>query len=365
MEELRYTLQHSGAEIDAGIAKALNPDDAPTQNSPALVTSGGSYAAIVASQSAVEQGVNANIATEETSPAQSAHAVGDIILYGGKLYRVTASISAGGTIVTSGAGTNVVATTLASESGTKVEANPTLAGTESDLDAIEIDGTKFKIPSSDLQPYTSIPYKDGVGSAGSSTKYARGDHRHPTDSNIARVESDTTATKAYVAGEYVVVGGQLYLVTSAIAIGATFTAGTNVTAVSVGDRLQSIETSVNELGIYRFTKTVSYYSESNSLTLNVPKNSLHLIIVGTPGGTKYRYLGIVSGYTTTSYDEYDYPTTYNYVTVSEIFKGTDITVTGTSASQLQRTLTFAFTSDRTSNYTAVVEVLTLSGGRMT
>lgn len=242
----------------------------------------------------------------------------------------------------------------------RVVANPQSSGTPTELEKLSVGGSLFA-------PRTVIanPTLAGTESALNSIQIGNIKYSMGSQSNIATVETGTSATKAYVVGEYVVVGGQLYRVTAAIASGGTFTPGTNVSATSVGNRLQSIETSVNELGIYRFTKTVSYYSESNSLTLNVPKNSLHLIIVGTPGGTKYRYLGIVSGYTTTSYDEYGYPTTYNYVSVTELFKGTDITVTGTSGSTSKRTLTFAFTSDRTTAYTAVVEVLTLSGGRMT
>ena len=60
------------------------------------------------------------------------------------------------------------------------------------------------------------------------------------DSNVATVEDTTTATHAYVKGNYVVVEGQLYEVTAAIAIGDTFTVGTNVAVTTVGTELSQI-----------------------------------------------------------------------------------------------------------------------------
>lgn len=65
--------------------------------------------------------------------------------------------------------------------------------------------------------------------------------------NIAAVETGTTATQAYTAGEYVVVGGQLYIVTSAIAIGDTFTVGTNITATTVGTELSELNSRLTVL----------------------------------------------------------------------------------------------------------------------
>ena len=54
----------------------------------------------------------ASVAPVETSPTGSAHSVGDLITYNGTLYRVTANISAGGTLTV---GTNITAATLAGE----------------------------------------------------------------------------------------------------------------------------------------------------------------------------------------------------------------------------------------------------------
>lgn len=60
-------------------------------------------------------------------------------------------------------------------------ANPTVAGTEADLTALQVGSTKYKVPSGGGgTPYDSNPAMDGTASPGSSTAYARGDHVHPT-----------------------------------------------------------------------------------------------------------------------------------------------------------------------------------------
>lgn len=60
------------------------------------------------------------------------------------------------------------------------------------------------------------------------------------NANLAYIEDGTTASRTYSVGQYVLIGGQLYKVTSAIASGATFTIGTNVTATTVGTELTAL-----------------------------------------------------------------------------------------------------------------------------
>lgn len=55
--------------------------------------------------------------------------------------------------------------------------------------------------------------------------------------DIATVESGTTASRAYSVGELVYVSGTLYRVKTAIASGATFTVGTNVDVTNVSNTL--------------------------------------------------------------------------------------------------------------------------------
>ena len=57
--------------------------------------------------------VGSNLATVEgTTTASQAYAIGDYLVYGGQLYKVTAAIASGGTIVLTGSGANVMATTV-------------------------------------------------------------------------------------------------------------------------------------------------------------------------------------------------------------------------------------------------------------
>lgn len=53
-------------------------------------------------------------------------------------------------------------------------------------------------------------------------------------SNMATIETTSTASKAYAVGEYLVYGGQLYIVTAAITLGDTLTVGTNIATTTIG-----------------------------------------------------------------------------------------------------------------------------------
>lgn len=85
------------------------------------------------------------------------------------------------------------------------------------------------------------------------------------DSNVATVEDTTTSTHTYAKGDYVVVEGQLYEVTAAIAIGDTFTVGTNITQTTVGDELVQIKSDLGKVYKYTFTFTST---DTNRTSLN-------------------------------------------------------------------------------------------------
>lgn len=59
-------------------------------------------------------------------------------------------------------------------------------------------------------------------------------------STLATVESTSTASQAYSVGDYLVLNGQLYEVTTAITSGETLTVGTNISATTVGDQLSEL-----------------------------------------------------------------------------------------------------------------------------
>ena len=64
-----------------------------------------------------------------------------------------------------------------------------------------------------------------------------------SDANIATVEKGSTATEAFSIDNYVIVGNVLYRVIKAIAVGDSFTVGTNIIKTTVGDEIHNITAS--------------------------------------------------------------------------------------------------------------------------
>ena len=107
--------QYSVAQRDAIFVKADKyPDtDGGLVNQVPTLTQDGTIIWRQQSSGGGDGTANANIAiVEETSTASQAYAVGDLLVYSGQLYRVTAAINIGGTITP---GTNVTPTTVANE----------------------------------------------------------------------------------------------------------------------------------------------------------------------------------------------------------------------------------------------------------
>ena len=63
--------------------------------------------------------------------------------------------------------------------------------------------------------------------------------------SIATVEN-STATQAHDVGEYILLNGQMYIVTAAVSIGETFIEGTNISAVSIGDELTALNAGLTQ-----------------------------------------------------------------------------------------------------------------------
>ena len=87
---------------------------------------------------------------------------------------------------------------------------------------------------------SNVQWGDITGSIANQTDLSNALAAKANNSNIATIEAGTTATQTYSAGDNVLVGGQLYKVTDDIAVGETFTAGTNVEATTVGDQLSEL-----------------------------------------------------------------------------------------------------------------------------
>lgn len=133
-------------------------------------------------------GIESDIATiEPTSTASKNYAVGEYMFYDWEFYRVITVITAGDTIVTTGAGQNVTEVTVGGE----------LASLNSNL----------------------------------ATKANQAD--------VATIENGSTASKAYYVGDFVYRNGTLYKVTQNISIGGTFTVDTNIVTATIGENIRA------------------------------------------------------------------------------------------------------------------------------
>lgn len=78
---------------------------------------------------------------------------------------------------------------------------------------------------------------------------------------MAPVETGTTATQPYAVGDYVIVGSTLHEVTAAIAIGDTFTEGTNIsTSTSLGDEIKEVKDDLSNYSVNTPLRNVTYYN---------------------------------------------------------------------------------------------------------
>lgn len=66
-----------------------------------------------------------------------------------------------------------------------------------------------------------------------------------TASNLATIESSTTASQAYSTGDYLVLNGQLYKVTADVVSGETLVIGTNIEATTAGTELTALNNGLN------------------------------------------------------------------------------------------------------------------------
>jgi hypothetical protein len=75
--------------------------------------------------------------------------------------------------------------------------------------------------------------------------------------SVATIET-SPATAAHAVGDYILWNGQLYEVTSAIAVGETLTVGTNITATTLTNGLTSVESAI----------TLHNYSQAINQSIN-------------------------------------------------------------------------------------------------
>lgn len=208
---------------------------------------------------------------EATSTASKAYAINDLLIYNGHLYRVTAAIANGGTITP---GTNATETSVSEvfvrKTGdtmtgqlktTRLTVGATMAGYGPDGSNAATFGSYTKAISSNQlvagrfnNNSVDNVFELGNGSSRGSESNAfevswtgdvkaagditdgQGNTLKGANGNLATIETTTTASQAYAVGDYLVYGGQLYKVTTAIASGGTITttgSSANVAATTV------------------------------------------------------------------------------------------------------------------------------------
>ena len=199
-EKVRLT--HTGPQIDAGTDAALNPDTVPEADSDALITSD--------AVAKVQQGF-APIETGAT--AANAYAAGDLLVWGGVLYKAKTAITAGDSFTV---GTNIETTTVAD----KLNNIDTEITTDTDTTI------------SGLLKGSSGKVAPAVGD----TDFATPAAMTATRQMLAPILADP-AGQAVSAGDYFIYNGTLYKALQAITsamTAATFTGATYSEAVSGG-----------------------------------------------------------------------------------------------------------------------------------
>ena len=190
-------------------------------------------------------------ATVESSPSTEAHDVGELLLYGGRLYKVTSSISVGDVLAL---GANVEAANLGEE----------VHGLSNGLNSLS----------------------DGI------------------TSSIASVEQ-TTAVSAHAVGDYFMLGNVLMKATSAISIGDQITTS-NATPATVQAQIDTLRDSVScelvtnkahaqvsgitTLRLYRSGSACYIEAGGNAVTLSAGWNTI--VTIDAPYRAKYTMGGI-------------------------------------------------------------------------
>lgn len=170
--------------------------------------------------------------TEETSTASQNYAVNDYLIYNDKLYKVTASISSGGTLTP---GTNIEEATIGEE----------------------LTFTKNRISN------------------------ILGD--------LGRVESSAVATKNYASGEYMILDGYLYKTKAAITSGTSLVVGTNIERTTVSTELDELNSNLSpKLMTKSFTFEMIYNSGYSSTSVDITTSGYTPIgVIGFILGSSY------------------------------------------------------------------------------
>lgn len=138
--------------------------------------------------------------------------------------------------------------------------------------------------------------------------------------SVATVEN-AQAVQAHSEGDYILLGGKLYLVTAAVSVGETFVEGTNIEAAVIGDALTALNNGLT-VKSYELTSTTNSYGNADVPT-NIVRPSTGAILSCVNDGNNKVFAPIGAK----SSDKYILRF-YNYAsTSSNVVANTSITVT--------------------------------------
>ena len=112
-------------------------------------------------------------------------------------------------------------------------------------------------------------------------------------SDIATIETSSTAAHSYAIGQYLVYNNTLYKATKAISVGATLVVGNNIQATSVGTELKSLNDSFNT-SITNINNTFHNQTEWNGASFSSQLNG-GFVNHGTLYFYRFGVIIIVSG----------------------------------------------------------------------
>lgn len=203
------------------------------------------------------QGMIAAVELGDTSA--NAYAIGDLVIHGDVLYKVTAAIAVGDSFATSGAGANIEATTVEELiNGINDDTNDRIDQVVADVTAVENGATSVgSYLAGDIIMRNDVLYKakTDITTGDSFTvgtnieaitinQYikniisARNARLLQIEEDIATVDDAAAASKNYAVNDLIIRNDILYKVTAAITAGDSFVVGTNISAVTVEDLLK-------------------------------------------------------------------------------------------------------------------------------
>ena len=127
-----------------------------------------------------------------------------------------------------------------------------------DVDGLPAGGTAGQVLTKNSSTDGDASWQTSPSGGGGTWGYISGTLTDQTDlvaaldakanaSNLATIESSTTASQAYSEGDYLVLSGQLYEVIADIDTGETLTVGTNISATTVGSELTALNNGLTSL----------------------------------------------------------------------------------------------------------------------